>query len=422
MLWIVRYINVEYNIMDMDSIRAYKFRIYPDVKREAEINERLLLAKEFYNLLLENSIKSYKNGNNKISMAILNRFAREIVAKDKKYLKLYSQTRCEIGYRILKAYQNFFRRIKEKKDGKMQKVGFPRFKSKDRYKSISYPQYNGSFSIEKNRLRVSRIGTMKVEMHRKVDGKIKTLAIKKEAGKYYAIFTAVRESKPHRVPNARPVGIDLGLSSFIAMSDGTKMQKPKFMNEGKKRLARWQRIVAKRHKGSKRRERAKMKLQKEWEYITNLSNDYLHKLSAKLVGSGYTSFVIEKLNIRNMVKNHRLAGSIYNASWNKFVQLLSYKAESAGLEVIRVAARNTSRTCSNCGNIQEMLLSERMYSCSRCGLRIDRDINASINILNRATAGHTESHARGDSVRPQNGAGVAEPRTYSATCRGSLGL
>jgi len=413
---------MEYNIRNMESIKAYKFRVYPDVKREAEINERLLLSKDFYNLLLKNSIQSYKNGNKRISMAILNRFAREIVAKDKKYLKLYSQTRCEIEYRILKAYQNFFRRIKEKKGGKMQEVGFPRFKSKDRYKSITYPQYNGSFSIEKDRLRISRIGTMKIEMHRKIDGEIKTLTIKKEAGKYYAIFTAIREIGPHRVPNTKPVGIDLGLNSFIAMSDGTKVQKPKFMNERKKMLARWQRIVARRHKGSRRREEAKMKLQKKWEHVTNLSNDYLHKLSAKLVNLGYTSFVVERLNIQNMVKNHRLAGAIMYTSWRKFIQMLSYKAESAGLEVIEVDARNTSRICSNCGNIQEMPLSERMYSCNRCGLRIDRDINASINILNRATVGHTESHARGDSVRPQGEAVAAEPRTYSASCRGSLGL
>src|SRR5208283_2813585 len=273
---------MEYNIRNMESIKAYKFRVYPDVKREAEINERLLLSKDFYNLLLKNSIQSYKNGNKRISMAILNRFAREIVAKDKKYLKLYSQTRCEIEYRILKAYQNFFRRIKEKKGGKMQEVGFPRFKSKDRYKSITYPQHNGSFSIEKDRLRVSRIGTMKIEMLREIESKIKTLTIKREAGKYYAIFTAVREIEVHKVLNTKPVGIDLGLNSFIAISDGTKVRKPKFMEERKKRLARWQKMVARRHKGSIRREKAKMKLQKKWEYITNMSNDYLHKLTAKL--------------------------------------------------------------------------------------------------------------------------------------------
>ena len=130
-----------------------------------------------------------------------------------------------------------------------------------------------------------------------------------------------------------------------------------------------------------------------------------------LVNSGYTSFAVEDLHIQNMVKNHRLAGSIQDASWNRFVQLLSYKTESAGLGVVKVDARNTSKMCSNCGNIQDMPLSERTYNCQRCGMSKDRDINASINILKRATLGQRESHAQGENVRPQQGAVLEELRT-----------
>ena len=203
--------------------------------------------------------------------------------------------------------------------------------------------------------------------------------------------------------DTNPVGIDLGLNSFIAISDGTKIQKPKFMQQKRKKIARWQRIVARRNKGSKRREKAKTHLQKTYGYSTNQSDDYMHKLSNALVKSGYTSFAVEDLHIRNMVKNHRLADAIHNASWNRFIQLLSYKAESAGLSVVKVDARNTSKECSNCGNIQEMPLSTREYNCNRCGMQLDRDINASINILKRATLGQRGSHAQGESVRPQRG-------------------
>ena len=169
---------------------------------------------------------------------------------------------------------------------------------------------------------------------------------------------------------------------------------------------------ARRDRGSKRREKAKAGLQKTYEHITNQSDDYLHKLSKTLVTSGYTSFAVEDLHIQNMVKNHRLAGSIHDASWNRFIQLLSYKAESAGLSVVKVDARNTSKECSNCGNIQEMPLSERTYNCRRCGMSKDRNINASINILHRATTlGQRESHAQGENVRPQREATLEELRT-----------
>ncbi|MDE1861184.1 MAG: transposase [Candidatus Micrarchaeota archaeon] len=396
----------------MNCTRAYKFRIYPDAARQEEIDERLILAQQFYNKLLEKSIQSYKNGNHKVSMAQFNRFVKEIVAEDKKFLKLYSQTRCEIEYRLMKAYQNFFRRVKEKKQGKKQEVGFPRFRSRDRYKSITYPQDNGSFSIHKGRLRVSRIGTMPIELHRTIEGKIKTLSIKKDTDKYYAIFTAITDIKIPEVENSNPVGIDLGLNSFIALSDGMKVEKPKFMQQKRKRIAIWQKRVARRDKGSKRREKAKAGLQKTYEHMTNQSDDYLHKLSKTLVTSGYTSFAVEDLQIQNMVKNHRLAGAIHNASWNRFIQLLSYKAESAGLRIEKVDARNTSKTCSNCGNIQDMPLSERIYNCQRCAMSKDRDINASINILHRATTlGQRGSHAQGENVRPQQEAVLEELRT-----------
>ncbi|EQD57742.1 IS605 family transposase OrfB, partial [mine drainage metagenome] len=187
-------------------------------------------------------------------------------------------------------------------------------------------------SIEKGRLRVSRIGTMKIELHRQIEGTIKMLTIKKEAGNYYAIFTAIKEIEPQKINDTNPVGIDVGLKTFAVLSDGTKVIKPNFRKNQEKHIARWQRVVARRHKGSKRRQIAKERMNREYEVANNQTNDYLHKITDRLVNSGYTSFAVEKLQIQNMVKNHRLAKAINYASWNKFFQLLSYKAESAGIK------------------------------------------------------------------------------------------
>ncbi len=383
----------------MDSTRAYKFRIYPDLKRQLEIDLQLTLSKNLYNKLLEQSKDAFiKDKNFKLNISTLNRMMKRIVSENKDYLRIYSQTRQNISIKLQKSYQNFFRRCKKKKSGNNQKVGFPRFKSKDRYYSIVYPQDNGAFKVENGRLRVSRIGTMKIEHHRKMEGEIKTLTIKKEAGRYYAIFTAIKDIKPMKIKDTNPVGIDVGLETFAVLSDGTKIKKPNFKKDAQKRIARWQKILARKKKGSKNRERAKLHLQREYQRWTNQQNDCLHKITDQLIDSGYTSFAIEKLQVQNMLKTHSLANQISGASWFRFKEMLSYKAESAGMKMVEVNPRNTSKQCSNCGNIQEIFLSERIYRCNICGMQKDRDINAAINILEKAREGHPLRNAFGDTI------------------------
>ncbi len=399
----------------METMCAYKFRIYPDAKRQKAIDDSISMSQRLYNKLLEKTIEAHKkNPSSKISRRTINQFLNEIIKEDKSYLQLYAHVRVDIRNRLLKAYQNFFRRCHQKKSGAKIKAGFPRFKSKDKFNSITHIENNGSFRIEKGRLRVSKIGTLRIEQHRNIVGNVKTMTIKKEGKEYYVIFTAEQIINPPKVEDINPVGIDMGLNNFIALSDGQTIQKPRFFKQKAKKIARWQRVVARRNKGSKRRNKAKLHLQKEWQSVTNQSNDFMHKLSEKLVHGGYTSFAVESLSIQNMVKNHRLAQSIQNVSWNRFMQMLSYKAESAGMKVIKVDARNTTKECSDCGNIMNMSLSEREYICDKCGLQIDRDINASINILKRGRAGLARTYAQGDSVRLQQGATAKELRTYSA--------
>ena len=389
--------------MTMQFKKAYRYRVYPDEKRQQLLKEELWLSHTFYNKLLERTIKEYMNDKkSKINRKIFNRYMKDITQEDKRFLKIYSQTRQDIRDRLIKAYQNFFKRVQRRKKGEKIKVGFPRFRSIDKYKSFAYPQDNGSFHIEKNMLRISRIGRMKIELHRQIQGTIKTLTIKKEANQYYAIFTTVQESEIPKIENTNPIGIDVGLTTFASFSDGATIRKPKFTTKNEKRLHRWERIKARRQKGSRNREKAKLRIQEIWQDTTNQNKDFIEKETTKLINSGYTSFVMEDLEIRNMVKNHKYARSIQEATWGMFRQILSCKAESAGMKVVPVPYQYTTQACSRCHNVKKgddkLTLKDRLYNCYVCGMVMDRDVNASINILNRATAGRAGSNASGDAT------------------------
>ena len=220
--------------------------------------------------------------------------------------------------------------------------------------------------------------------------------------RFYATFS-VEYDKP-RVQEKREekaIGIDMGIHSLIAMSDGTTIENPKFLKESEKRLALYQRRMSGMQKGSNRRRRQRRKVAKIHQKIADQRNDFMDKLTTNLTKT-YTSFAVENLQINNMLQNHNLAKSISYASWGIFIRKLSCKAESTNLKVIGVQPQDTSRRCSNCGAEKEMPLSERVYRCDSCHLEIDRDINASINILQKATTvGHTGSQARGGDEDPQ---------------------
>jgi putative transposase len=283
---------------------------------------------------------------------------------------------------------------------------------------LTYPQDNGAFSLEKikkvDRLRVSRIGTMKIEFHRPIEGKIKTLSIKREAGKYYAIFTTSTETAIPKVNDTAPVGIDMGLNTFAMLSDFTKIEKPKFARKKERKIAHWQRVIAKKDEVAKRqkrdkytrnRRRAVINLQDAWNDVNNQNDDFMQKATTNLVDSGeYTSFKMEALQPQNMMKNHNLARSIGEASWSKFRQILSYKAESAGMKVNLVDPRDTTQECSICHNVkkggEKLTLKDRIYQCYACGMRMDRDLNSArvINyrpILEKAREGHSRRNASG---------------------------
>ena len=310
-------------------------------------------------------------------------------------VNVHSQVLQNIGKRINDAFSHFFRRVQEKKNGKDIKAGFPRFKSSRRYKSITYPQSGFKFKSER-RLSVSKIGNIPIILHRVPKGKIKTLTITKTAKGWFAIFSC--EDVPIEKFEAKNghVGIDVGIESFATLSDGTKIENPKLLVKSEKKLRRFQKALSRKKKGSNNRKKAVFKVAKLHETISDQRQDFLHTSSLTIV-KNFKIISVENLQIKNMVKNHHLAKSISDAGWGYFVSMLSYKVEKTGGKVIKVNPRNTSKTCSECKHVQDMPLSKRTFKCEKCGLILDRDVNAAINI---DTVGLTEIQACGDRVRP----------------------
>ncbi|MDE1849969.1 MAG: transposase [Candidatus Micrarchaeota archaeon] len=381
---------------------AYKYRAYPSKEQKSILNCQMLLSKELYNLLLQKAQQHFKDTGKTFTKYGMIKWTTEFKKENPEYNEVYSQVLQNVPDRISKAYKNFFRRVKEKRDGKKQKVGFPRFKSF--VASLTYPQ--SGFKIEKKRIDLSKIGRVNFVNHRDIEGKVKTLSIKKtKSGEWYITITVEKKGTLPFANGKEAIGIDLGIKNYATLSDGSVLHNKYISKPERNRLKRLQKSISRKAKGSRSRYKAKQRFARYSEHISRIREDHLHKLSYNLVRS-YSFIAYEELKIANMVRNHRLAKSISESSWGNFVQLLRYKAESAGCVAVGVNPQNTSKMCSGCGNIQEMPLSERTYNCIKCSMSIDRDLNASKNILklglNSTTEGHSGSHASGDNVRPSH--------------------
>jgi putative transposase len=369
--------SVWYNI---DMI-TYKYRLYPNkIQRQLLVNT-LESCRVLYNCALEQRKIAFRQF--EVSLNYYNQADELKTLKEyfPEYKNIYSQVLQDVLKRVDKAFQNFFRRLKTS-----EKPGYPRFKGRGWYDSFTYPQ--SGFSLSDNRkgnqkLRLSKIGKVTVRLHRAIKGNIKTCTIKRELNNWYVCFAC--ETKSELLPKAfRDVGIDVGIEKFAALSDGALIKNPQFLRESEAKLKYEQRKLSRKKKGSNSRKKQKHKLAKLHHKIKNRRNNFLHIESRKLVRS-YDVIVLEGLRIKNMVKNHHLAKSISDASWAKFIEYVSYKAESAGKKVIFVNPRNTSQICSSCGAMVKKSLSVRVHKCP-CGLEIDRDINAAINILRLGTS------------------------------------
>jgi putative transposase len=278
--------------------------------------------------------------------------------------------------RLDKAFQAFFRRIKS---GDI--AGYPRFKGYNRFNSVEYTYSDGCKFRDNGKLYIQNIGEIKIKLHRSIKGVIKTMTIKREAGRYYVCFSV--DEMVFTLPKTdNVIGIDLGISNFVTTSDSQFFAPPKHFRKSEKKLRRLQRSVSRKIKGSKTRRKSVRNLQRCHQHIANQRRDTAHKIAKKLIDQ-YGIISVENLNTQGLIKNHHLAKSIMDASWNIFVMILIAKAEYAGRKVIKIDPKYTSQLCSQCGNIVKKELSVRIHNCPHCNLILDRDINAARNILAR---------------------------------------
>lgn len=297
------------------------------------------------------------------------------------YLKfdteVHSQVKQDVIRRLGKSFDSFFRRCKKGET----KVGYPRFKGKNRYNSFTYPQ--SGFSISGKKLKLSKIGEIRIVQHREIEGKIKTCTIRRDGIQWYATFSVVIKNNVKPVEPIAFIGIDVGLNSIVTLSDGAQVNSPKYYCNTEIKLKKQQHELSRKKKFSNNWKKQCDKVNKLHRKIRNQRNDFNHKLSRELINV-YDCIVFEDLNIKDMVKNSRLSKSIHDASWSNLIQFTKYKAEEAGKFVKLVNPCNTSQICSNCGQNVKKSLATRTHNCPHCGLIIDRDHNAAINILNRA--------------------------------------
>ena len=356
-------------------LKAYKFRIYPTKSQKTKMEQTLDLCRWTYNKTLEIRKTAWEKEGKSLNKYETNNMLPEWKSEKPELKEVFSQVLQNVHERVDLALKAFFRRVKAG-----EKPGYPRFRGKGRYDSFTYPQKG--FKLEPGKLYLSKIGEVKIKLHRTIEGKIKRLTIRRAAtGKWFACFSVEIEDVP--LPpwkDGSMVGIDVGLESFATLSNGEKIANPRFFREEEKELARVQRKLSKASKGTPERRSALKVVERVHERIANKRYEFAHRVSRDLVNR-FGLIAFEDLNIQNMIKNHNLAKNIGDVAWNMLVTLTSYKAANAGSMVVLVDPRNTSKMCSRCGILVEKDLSERVHNCSQCGLSLDRDWNAAINIL-----------------------------------------
>ncbi|MFH1306908.1 MAG: RNA-guided endonuclease TnpB family protein [Candidatus Micrarchaeota archaeon] len=374
-------------------MRNFRYRIYPSKRQQNKLNAQMKLSKQAYNFLLEKAKEKYKKEKKTLSKYDMNKLILTLKQANPEYTTPHSQALQNISDRVSKAYSNFFRRVKERRGGRKIKAGFPRIKKYA--KSLTYPQSGFSFTSDK-RIFLSKVGSMLISLHRPPKGELKTLTSKTSPStKWHLAITCNIPPSKFTSNNHPNVGLDVGISNFATLSNNIKFPNPKFLNKALPKLKFLQQCLSRKKKKSSNRKKAKFRLSLFHEKIENCRNDFLHKLSNMLANS-YSIIAIEKLNVKNMLKNSYLSRSIIDASWASFIAMLCYKAESAGSKVFAVNPKNTSKKCSNCSSIQKMPLHKRIYNCPACGMSADRDINAAKNILNAA---HLSCYAVGHTVK-----------------------
>lgn len=337
------------------AVRNYRFRIYPNREQEQKLLAWLETCRWIYNTALAQRKEAWEKEKRSVSRIEQQVWLKQAKKTDERIREVHSQAAQEVLFRVDRAFAAFFRRVKNG-----ETPGYPRFKGRGRYKSLTYTQFGKGkgASFQDGKLKLSKIGLVKIKLHREIPGIIKTVIIKRDAaGKWWAVFAVEIELSRQQTHTGPAVGLDVGLEKFAALSDGSIIENPRHLRKTEERLKRAQRELSRKEKGSRNRERVRRKLAKLHAKVRNQRMDFLHKQSRKLVNT-YSLIAVEELNIKGMVKNHHLAKSISDAGWGEFISMLEYKAGEAGTKLVKVNPSGTSQKCSRCGMTVPKELSE----------------------------------------------------------------
>ncbi|NJM74029.1 MAG: IS200/IS605 family element transposase accessory protein TnpB [Scytonema sp. RU_4_4] len=382
--------------------KAVQVRLYPTTEQQTLLAQAFGCSRWWWNYALNKSIEAYKETGKGLGRSALNALLPDLKkAEDTCWLAdCYSQVLQATTLNLTTAYKNFFEK----------RAGFPKFKSKHGKQSIQYPQ---NVKIVGSDVKLpGNIGVVKAKIHRPIEGRIKTVTVSKTpSGKYLASILTEVEGENPSTAEGKIYGVDLGVKHFAVVTDGEKVSKydnPKHLGKHEKNLKRKQQKLARKQKGSNSRYKYRKVVAKVYERVSNSRQDFLHKLSYRLV-SDSQAVIVENLHVKGMVRNHKLAKAISDVGWGTFTNFLAYKLERKGAKLVEIDRWfPSSKLCSNCFyQVNEMPLDVRDWVCPQCGTHHDRDGNAAINIrtegIRMLKADGSAVSAVGGEVRPKMG-------------------
>ena len=371
-------------------LKTFKYRLYPNPKQDQLLSDTCFLCSLVYNKMLAERIETYEASGTSLSAFSQIKNLPTLKSDIPRLVEVHSQVLQDAVRRLDKAYQSFFRRVREGKDA----PGFPRFRSARRYDSFTFPQpNNGSVKLLKDgtggRLHLSKIGVVKVKMHRPMEGSIKTVTIRRKADKWYVCFCCEILQPEPKPTTGKVAGIDMGIWYHVTTSDGEVMREaPKHLQQAERKLKQLQRAVSRKAKGSSNRRKAILLLAKAHERVANQRRDTAYKIANVLL-SEYDALALEDLGIRSMVTEPHYAKRIMDVGWGILQNAIEQKAIEWGREVIYVDPHNTTQLCSNCGILVPKELTAEYHNCPNCYLLVKRQINSALNILNRSGLGRS---------------------------------
>jgi putative transposase len=357
--------------------RTLRYRLYPKRQQAQALDIQVDEACGLYNAALDERRSPWRTNHTTIRYLDQARQLKAIRAAGDLGVANFSACQ-EVLRRVDKTFAAFFRRLKTG-----GKAGYPRFRSRSRYDSLTWPSWGDGCAVRPNgRLYLQGVGELKVKWHRPLAGTVKTVTAKREAGRWFVCFS-VEVPEPDPLPASdKAVGLDVGLTTFAVLSDGSEVANPRHFRSAERHLRLAQRKLARRQKRSRRRQKARAELARAHQHVGNQRRDFHHRTAHALV-ERFGRIAVEDLNVKGLARS-MLAKSVHDVGWGQFLSILAAKAEEAGRRFVRVNPAGTTQCCSDCGAHVPKTLAEREHRCTACGLVVGRDLNAARNVLHLA--------------------------------------